>query len=306
MTTTLRENLLDRARHAAVDVAQGLGLTVDAAELIVFASNVILKLEPHNLVARVTGETALIRPVTEGRMREVSVAEFLAEAGAPVVPPSKLIDPGPHDHDGLTITFWDYVSDTDKMKLWSDARDTLHACREALVSCPEPLPYMQGYNEARALFHELWQRGDLGTIDPGDVVRRLAEIDAVLADRGGASNVPLHGDAHLKNMLVADHPDDRRRLWIDWDDVCTGPVEWDHACLIVSIRDDESRVGDDAALMAAVADGVDRDCLEAMIDARNLQRELWGAAIKALNKSDVAAAGFLRRGARFLRRQILS
>jgi len=41
-----------------------------------------------------------------------------------------------------------------------------------------------------------------------------------------------------------------------------------------------------------------------MIDARNLQRELWDTAIKALNRSDIARQNLFVRGARFLRRQL--
>jgi hypothetical protein len=37
--------------------------------------------------------------------REVAVAGFLARAGAPVVAPSALVDPGPHHHGGRTLTY---------------------------------------------------------------------------------------------------------------------------------------------------------------------------------------------------------
>ena len=240
MAPTLRDELLDRARRAACEVAAGLGLAVEPPELIAFASNVILRLPPHDLVARVSGEAAEIRAGTDGRAREIAVTRFLAAAGAPVVAPSELIDPGPHAHDGLHISFWAHVRDEGSHNGVGDgapksaiaALKTLQRCRAALATCPEPLPYMQGYSETRRLFHELLRTDMLGTIDPADTVRRLAEIDAVLEGHGGASspsNVPLHGDAHLKNMLVSGG----QGLWIDWDDVCTGPVAWDHACLMM-------------------------------------------------------------------------
>ena len=36
---------------------------------------------------------------------------------------------------------------------------------------------------------------------------------------------PLHGDAHLGNVLGGP-------LWNDWEDTCLGPVGWDAACLL--------------------------------------------------------------------------
>lgn len=307
MRPTSRDRLIARARDAALTVAGEQGLSVDSAELLVFASNVLFHLHPQNLVARVTGEAALIRPVEAGRQREIDVTRFLCAAGAPAVPPAAGIDAGPHHSDGLTVTFWTYVEDTESQKSWVDALATLRDCREVLGAYPDRLPALQGYNETRVLFDTLWRDGSLGVIDPAAVVQRLTKIDAVLKERqsaGRVADVPLHGDAHLRNMLVPQHACGQAGLWIDWDDVCTGPVEWDYACLIVSLRDDESRAGEDRMLMDAIATEVDTDCLAAMIDARNLQRELWETAIKALNKSDVTASGLLRRGVGRLRRAL--
>jgi len=95
-----------------------------------------------------------------------------------------------------------------------------------------------------------------------------------------------------------------RGVWIDWDDVCTGPVEWDLACLIVSLRDDAARAGDEAALMAALPGDVDSAFLATIIDARNLQRAVWDTAIRALNRSDIARQNVFVRRARFLRRRL--
>ncbi len=160
---------------------------------------------------------------------------------------------------------------------------------------------MQGYDQTRRLFHDLWRDGSLGTIDPADAVRRLGEVAAALDARGGASspsNVPLHGDAHLRNMLMTNG----QAVWIDWDDVCTGPIEWDIACLVVSIRDDESRAGDDRAVIAALGDEIDPRLLETMIDARNLQREVWDTAIRVLHNVDTPRENLFLRGAGAVRR----
>jgi PAS domain S-box-containing protein len=184
---------------------------------------------------------------------------------------------------------------------------TLRACRDGLKAYPGPLPYLQGYNESRKLFHELWQNDALGAIDPGDAVQRLAAIDAVLADKGfdgDPANVPLHGGAHLGNMLVTDDQPDGTGLWIDWEDVSRGPVEWDYACLIVSLRDDPSRSAAGVAMMADIAGETDRDCLYVLIDARALQRELWDTATKVLHLREGAGRGLASRGFNFLSRKL--
>ncbi len=103
--------MLARTRRAAIDAAEALGLNIEAAELLAFQSNVLLRLHPHDLVARVSGEAAEIRSIDTGRAREIAVTRFLADAGAPVAPPSDLVDPGPYVRDGLTVTFWNYIAE---------------------------------------------------------------------------------------------------------------------------------------------------------------------------------------------------
>jgi thiamine kinase-like enzyme len=46
----------------------------------------------------------------------------------------------------------------------------------------------------------------------------------VLADQSGEEAV-LHGDAHPGNLL----PTAQGLLWIDFEDACRGPLEWDYA-----------------------------------------------------------------------------
>jgi len=47
--------------------------------------------------------------------RELDVRTSLAGNGAPIVPPTSLVDPGPHFHDGLWMSLWKHtaVSPTD-------------------------------------------------------------------------------------------------------------------------------------------------------------------------------------------------
>lgn len=223
MAPTLRDELLDSARRAACAVAAELGLAVEPPELIAFASNVILRLPPHDLVARVSGESAEIRAADGGQAREIAVTRFLAASGAPVVAPSDLIDPGPHTRYGLTITFWALVPDEGAHNGVGDGApksalevlDTLGKCRAALAGWSDPLLYMKGYNEARQVFQDLLRTNMLGTIDPADTVRRLAVIDAARAGDEAALMAALPGD--VDSALLATMIDARNLQRAVWD-----------------------------------------------------------------------------------------
>ena len=58
-----------------------------------------------------------------------------------------------------------------------------------------------------------------------------------IRDAPDAENRVLHGDAHLGNVLCVCETAAYPVLWIDWDDVCVGPIEWDYACMAVNFRE---------------------------------------------------------------------
>ena len=57
-------------------------------------------------------------------------------------------------------------------------------------------------------------------------------------------------------------------------------------------------------MMADIAGETDRDCLDVLIDARALQRELWDTAIKVLHLREGAGRGLASRGLNFLSRKL--
>jgi hypothetical protein len=99
-----------RAVAAARAVGAAHGVGCDDARALQDGINVVVHLAPAPVVARVATLTRLLRPdVARHLGREVAVAGALAAAGAPVVPPSDLLPPGPHEHDGTVLSFWTYV-----------------------------------------------------------------------------------------------------------------------------------------------------------------------------------------------------
>ncbi len=86
--------------------------------------------------------------------------------------------------------------------------------------------------------------------------------------------VPIHGDSHFANVLCSN--DNSGVFWLDWEDVSSGPVEWDYACMLNYLEDYPVRDHNlKRAFKAALADRIDPDCFNPMLEARELQSDLW-------------------------------
>ncbi len=83
-------DLLDQGRavRAATTLAARLGVRSSAPVVLSNGSNLMLHLTPAPVVARVATLTALIRPnVVETFAKDLAIAGYLTELGAPVVGP---------------------------------------------------------------------------------------------------------------------------------------------------------------------------------------------------------------------------
>jgi hypothetical protein len=179
--------------------ARDAGFAVERGEVVVVAANVLVRLEPGPIAARMSGATASFRDSAESLAREVQLAAALSAAGAPVVAPLG----GPHEACGLTVTLWPWV-DTVPSGDAATAGHALRACHDALLSAdaaplrPEPLGMLR---EARRL----------AATGPAEVA--LAVDNALETLRGAAYRI-VHGDSHPGNVLwTADGA-----LWSDWED----------------------------------------------------------------------------------------
>jgi hypothetical protein len=217
-----------RAVRAAVAVAARHGLRVTDPEVLQDSGNVVVWLRPAPVVARVATTTALVRGarVPEVLRREVSVVRHLVTKGAAVVPPSDLIAPGPHRHDGLWLTCWQYVPHDPRYTPGpNELACSLGALHTKLRDYPGELPYLSLVLEEIPAMTDLVERLRLTGND--DITRFRAEFDrlrpVLLADRAQAR--PLHGDAHPGNVLATENG----LLWNDFEDSCAGPAAWDLA-----------------------------------------------------------------------------
>jgi hypothetical protein len=181
--------------------------------------------------------------------REVEVGRFLAEAGAPVGPPWR--DPGPHDALGLEVSLWQWLDPAPGAERVATAvlGPLLKELHDALGGYEAALPVLVGALTDIA--------GALLVSDDAvlhEAAERLVPLALTWPRR------PVHGDAHAGNVLATRSG----HRWVDFEDVCLGPVEWDLAS---------------AGLTGTHADAypghVDHERLEQCRDLRSLQTLAW-------------------------------
>jgi hypothetical protein len=260
------DDAIRSVRAAAAD--RGLDC---APVLIADRSNVVLRLDPHPIVARVAMATSMVRIGMEWLRREVDVARFLHQHGAAVTRPCEQIDPGPIERDGLVISFWqlETIEGTVDPSQAGARLASLHRQLRGFTAVPE----WGGWEEARRV---LARARSSPFLDRGSLLRlerawEHGETIVLGARARTASFQAVHGDAHLGNVLSTA----RGAVWTDWEDAFAGPVEWDLAAL----RSRADLFGDDRdaidSACAAYDAPYDRALLTDLTLCRNLQVIPW-------------------------------
>ena len=253
--------------EAAVALARRNGIAVDEPRILKDGSNVIVHLVPAPVIVRVATFTARIRgdprPWLE---REVALVTALAASGAPVMTPSPLVPPGPHEIDGWAMTAWSYEDHVpgavpDAATSFA-ALDDLHEHMARLTNPPQLPVLVPATVDLDLALTFAVRTGAMSGRRATDLRRerdgRLAELLDMAEDRG-----LLHGDAFPRNSLVAP----RGAVWIDLEDCCSGPRVWDDATLL-------RRTGDPEVERILVARH-GRATLDAAQALRGIQEEVW-------------------------------
>lgn len=292
----------EAALAAAVAVAREQGLVVEDPAIVHDGSNLLVALRPAPVIARVAFGAARVRDGDGWLRREVAVAGFLAGAGAPVVAPSDLLDPGPHERDGFVLSFWRHVPATPAAPDGYGAGRALRACHDALAGWADAaalLPRWGGLEEARALVERLAAgpvprvsaaRASADAVAPGDATASalspgdadlLREVGAHVQARVEGLGLPLqaiHGDAHLRNVIEAPEG----ALWADWEDAFLGPRGWDVACTHAFLPPfgdaDPARVGQ---AYRGYGEPLHVDLLRPLVAARRFQVVVWSVVLAA-------------------------
>jgi Ser/Thr protein kinase RdoA (MazF antagonist) len=214
--------------------------------------------------------TGTVRQGPSWLKRELEVASFLVACGCPVVPPSQLIDPGPHQHNGLALTFWEWVEPIDGPLDPRAAGKALRACHEALTGYPGDLPRLAVLEEAGRLVTLIRVEKLLSPADVALLERVQQRLTATL-DGLALPLQALHGDATLGNVL------DSRcgPLWGDFEDTFLGPTGWDLGCLASGARVYGTAPEEVAEALAGYGATMTEELLDLFIEARTFQVAAW-------------------------------
>ena len=216
------------AVQAAREIARSHGIVARQARVLHDANNVVVHLAPSPVVAKIclasVGDHGWRKLATE-----LEITRHLIRAGAPVVGPSQELPPGPHVQGDFAMTFWRYQDhDPSAVATSQGAGQALAQVHEALDSYPETLPSFldrQVKRAARILFSESVP-SPLPTTEHAFLCSQYLSITSELDDRKLRCRT-LHGDPHRGNLLVSK----TGYLMIDFESVCSGPLEWDLSAL---------------------------------------------------------------------------
>jgi hypothetical protein len=269
MASDEQSELTVRGLSAVSAVAAKEGLRSADPGILRDRGNLLVHLAPAPVVARVATLTGTRRMGDGWLRREVAVAGFLARAGAPVVAPSAEVDPGPHTHDGISLSFWDYVEEVGAPLDAAEAGRRLRVCHEALAGYEGELEPLGTLVEAEGWLEELAAEG---RIDADSAVRlrgNVAEVRRQI-EALGLPVQAVHGDAHLDNAInTAAGP-----LWNDWEDTCLAPLALDLGCMQAAASVWGDAPEPVAAALAAYGE-IDPETLEVFVAARRFQGTLW-------------------------------
>jgi hypothetical protein len=282
------------ARALAAARAVALANFVACADAVVVGagSNVLVHLKPAPVIARVMTGTAMLHGDVERWLaREVAVGAFLGERGL-AVPPSDVLTPGPHRHDGLWMTFWEFV-EHDASRPQPRAHELGCSLRQLHAALADFQGELGQLSEIRdwldRLLAGLHPSPRLSAQDRDALRYQLQELTPAVFE----SSLPvqaIHGDASTSNLLRTDNG----LIWNDLEDACVGPVQWDVAgCLI-----EASAPGGNEAFVADFLHGyggLDLEELNAFIAAHLIYMTVWPEFVaqrrpQMLNSTDASVS----------------
>lgn len=231
---------------AALRVARAQGLPADDPRLLSSRGSVLVHLAPVPVVARVSTGSAWTRADPFAWLeREVLAAGFLSAQGAPVMAPTDLADPGPHRCDGHVVSLWELLppsADRPEPREVGRSLAQLHAAAIGFTTeMPDLVPIRDFVTEGL----DILRREQL--VEAGMLAALLARHDEVMReiDAMRAASLPLlHGDSHAGNLLRSGSG----WAWIDLEETCSGPPEFDLAIMIASTGGGSWAPGQDRTL----------------------------------------------------------
>lgn len=214
------------AIEAAVGVAAEFGIVAERPAVIKDSNNTIVHLAPAAVVAKV-GTSHFRDAELESLERDLEVAAYLVECGAPVIAPARGVARGPHHVAGVTVTLWQYAEPVRAAALDpTEVAAALKTVHEALVDYTGELPpFSLELDDAKRLLQPD-RSPALAPTDRSFLRSVVGELEEALAHLVTPTR-PLHGSPHSGNWLRAR----KGLLLLDFETACRGPIEWDIAAL---------------------------------------------------------------------------
>lgn len=226
----MARSTLDDETAVVSAICRNLGLGEVTLATLNAAHHTTFLVSPLRIVARVQSSEP-IDAAKETARTELAVAAHLASKSAPVLAPLKDMA-GPHVSAPCVVTLWPYV-DQGRAAEEEDAAaaaTSLESVHRALRDYSGDLPKYTGALEH--CWSVLCADGSCPGLSRSDRDLLKAQYRRLLGEADGTAShwVPLHGDPHLGNLLIGAHGP----IWLDFEDACLGPREYDIACLPVA------------------------------------------------------------------------
>jgi Phosphotransferase enzyme family len=212
----------------AAAVARELGLAVDQPVPLRSTNNAVAWLQPANVVAKIS-------VARHSRLQtELDIARELLALGGPVVAIAPELPNIVHCRGGLEMTFWQYHAQLPSAEPTPDqvalALRQLHAALARLpIAVRARLPsYLDELGEVRALLADGASLTAVNADDREMLVNSFERLKTRLDEVATTDRfLALHGAAHPHNVLLVAGA----AVFIDFETICMGPVEWDLAHL---------------------------------------------------------------------------
>lgn len=209
----------ERAIAAATSIAASLDLPAEDAIVLHNSNKLALQLTPCDVFARVA-------PVgQEVAQFEVELAQRLAEVGSPVCPLEPRADPVVYTRDSFAVTLWTYFEPVTPDVSPADYAKALELLHVGMRKLDVPSPrFTDRIAEAEDVVADPDRSPELADADRIFLSSKLASLRQAIEDRGAQEQL-LHGEPHPGNLLSTKDG----QLFIDFETVCRGPVEFDLA-----------------------------------------------------------------------------
>ncbi|WP_431942325.1 phosphotransferase enzyme family protein [Micromonospora marina] len=279
MSGRFSEEAMTRAMR---EIAGGLDVPTDDAQLLRLTNNAVFALPASGLVIRI----ARTHRLRDRVQKVVRLAQWFVELGAPTI----RLAPGvtqPVAVDDLAASVWTYVPPATPTPTVNDLGSTLRRFH-ALGPPPFPLATWDPIGDAR---RRLADADGLSAEDHDYLVTWCDSLEPRVADLNKRVQQSLiHGDAHVGNLL---RDPSGGILLCDFDATCLGPWQVDLAAVAVG----EARFGKTGA-HRALADAYGYDVTSdrdwpLLREARELK--MIAAATPLLASSASVAAEFANR-----------